>query len=44
MFLYDAGSIQCEIGPHGEIELSEVDEEASGGGTFPFMNVVFRTE
>ena len=44
MFFYDAESIQREIGPHGEIELSEIDEETSGGGTFPFINVVCRTE
>ncbi len=44
MFFYDAESIQREIGPHGEIELSEIDEETSGGGTFPFINVVCRTK
>ncbi len=44
MFFYDAESIQREIGPHGEIELSEIDEETPGGGTFPFINVVCRTE
>ena len=43
MFFYDTESIQREIGPHGEIELSEIDEETSGGGTFPFINVVCRT-
>lgn len=25
MFFYDAGSIQREFGPHGELELSEID-------------------
>jgi SAM-dependent methyltransferase len=44
MFFYDAESIRAELGPHGDIELSEIDEAAGGGGTFPFINVVCRTE
>lgn len=40
MFFYDAASIQRELGPHGEIELSAIDEATSGEGTFPFLNVV----
>ncbi|WP_437476006.1 class I SAM-dependent methyltransferase [Sorangium sp. So ce1014] len=44
MFFYDAESIRRELGPHGEIELSEIDEATPGGGTFPFINVVCRTE
>ncbi|WP_437874664.1 class I SAM-dependent methyltransferase [Sorangium sp. So ce513] len=44
MFFYDAGSIRRELGPYGEIELSEIDEETPGGGTFPFINVVCRTK
>lgn len=42
MFFYDADSIEREFGPHGELELSEIDEPA-GGGTFPFINIVCRT-
>ncbi|XYI02374.1 hypothetical protein ACMHYB_22510 [Sorangium sp. So ce1128] len=44
MFFYDAESIRRELGPHGGFELSEIDEAAPGGGTFPFINVVCRTE
>ncbi|APR77023.1 Methyltransferase [Minicystis rosea] len=44
MFFYDAESIRRELGPYGELELSEIDEPAGGGGTFPFINVVCRTE
>ncbi|WP_438014143.1 class I SAM-dependent methyltransferase [Sorangium sp. So ce315] len=43
MFFYDDASIRRELGPHGELELSEIDEPAPGGGTFPFINVVCRT-
>ncbi|WP_438022561.1 hypothetical protein [Sorangium sp. So ce233] len=43
MFFYDAESIRRELGPHGEIELYEIDEATPGGGTFPFINVVCRT-
>jgi hypothetical protein len=39
MYFYDAESIQRELGPHGELELSELDEPA-GNGAFPFINVV----
>ncbi|WP_437579371.1 class I SAM-dependent methyltransferase [Sorangium sp. So ce887] len=42
MFFYDAESIRRELGPHGELELSEIDEPTPGGGTFPFINVVCR--
>lgn len=42
VFFYDGESIQREIGPHGEIEMSEVDEAVTGGETFPFINVVCR--
>ena len=44
MFFYDADSIQRELGLHGEITLSEIDEAAGGGGTFPFINVVCKTK
>jgi len=44
MFFYDAGSIHREFGPHGEITLSEIDEVASGDSTFPFINIVCKTE
>lgn len=43
IFFYDAESIRREIGPHGEIEMSEIDEPVTGGDTFPFINVVCRT-
>ncbi len=42
MFFYDAESIQVELGPHGKLELFEIDEPA-GNGTFPFINVVCRS-
>jgi len=40
MFFFDAASIQRELGPHGEIELSEIDEPQPGRSVFPFINVV----
>ncbi len=44
IFFYDAESIQRELGPHGKVELSEIDEPNHGGSTFPFINVVCTTE
>jgi SAM-dependent methyltransferase len=44
VFFYDAESIRREIGPHGEVEWSEIEEAVTGGETFPFINVVCRTE
>lgn len=44
VFFYDAASIRREIGPHGVIETSEIDEAVTGGETYPFINVVCRTE
>ena len=43
MFFCYAESIQRDIDQHGEIVLSKIDEEASSGATFPFINVVCRT-
>lgn len=43
VLFYDAESIRREIGPHGEIEMSEIDEAVTGGDTYPFINVVCRT-
>jgi SAM-dependent methyltransferase len=40
LYFYDADSLQRELGPHGLIELSEIDEPAPGGGTLPFINAV----
>jgi len=44
MFFYDTESIEREIGLHGKLELSEIDEDAPGGGTFPFINVRCKTK
>lgn len=43
IFFYDAESIQREFGPHGELEIVEIDEPVHGGATFPFINIVCRT-
>ncbi|MGP0016191.1 methyltransferase domain-containing protein [Pseudomonas sp.] len=40
MFFYDAASVQREFGAYGLVELAEIDEPTSGGGFFPFINVV----
>lgn len=40
MFFYDADSVQREFGPHGLVELSEIDEPTLSGGSFPFINAV----
>ncbi len=42
MFFYDAASLQRELGPHGALDLSEIDE-AAGSGTLPLINVVCKT-
>ena len=44
VFFYEAESIRREIGPHVEIEMSEIDEAVTGGETFPFICVVCTTE
>lgn len=40
MYFYDASSVEREFGPHGLVELSEIDEPTHSGGSFPFINVV----
>ena len=40
VFFYDAESMRREIGPHGEIELSEIDEAVTGEDTCPFIKLV----
>jgi SAM-dependent methyltransferase len=42
MYFYDADSVRQEFGPHGLIELSEIDEPAPHGGSLPFINVICR--
>lgn len=42
MFFYDAGSVEREFGPHGLVELSELEEPSPGGGSLPFLVVVCR--
>lgn len=40
MFFYDAASVEREFGTYGLVEFVEIDEPTSGGGFFPFINVV----
>jgi SAM-dependent methyltransferase len=40
MYFYDADSVEREFGPHGLIELSEIDEPTPSGGSLPFINAV----
>jgi hypothetical protein len=42
LYFYDADSIERELGPHGLVEVTEIDEPAPGGGTLPFINAVCR--
>lgn len=42
MYFYDAASVQREFGPHGLLDLSEVDEPAHGSSTLPFLYIVCR--
>jgi SAM-dependent methyltransferase len=42
LYFYDAESIERELGPHGLVEVSEIDEPAHGGSTLPFLNAVCR--
>jgi SAM-dependent methyltransferase len=39
MYFYDAQSVKREFGPHGLLELSEIDEPVGDGLSFPFINV-----
>jgi hypothetical protein len=40
MYFYDADSVRGEFGPHGLVELSEIDEPARNGSSLPFINVI----
>lgn len=40
MYFYDAVSVAREFGPHGLVELSEIDEPSGGGGSLPFVQVI----
>jgi SAM-dependent methyltransferase len=42
MFFYDEESIRREFAPHGEVEISTIDEPAPGGGALPFLSVICR--
>jgi len=39
LYFYDAESIEREFGPHGLVEIAEIDEPAHGG-SLPFLHVV----
>ena len=40
LFFYDADSIQRELGGHGSIELTKIDEPMPDGSLRPFLHVV----
>lgn len=40
MYFYDADSVERELGRHGLVEQSELDEPLHNGSSFPFINVV----
>ncbi|HQY64606.1 MAG TPA: hypothetical protein PK141_24575 [Polyangiaceae bacterium] len=40
MYFHDAVSVAREFGPHGLVELSEIDEPSGGGGSLPFVQVI----
>jgi SAM-dependent methyltransferase len=44
MYFYDAESATREFGPHGLIELSEIDEPSGAGVSLPFITVICRKD
>lgn len=40
MYFYDAESVTREFGPHGLLELSEIEEPSGEGVSLPFINVI----
>ena len=44
MYFYDAASVTREFGPHGLVEVSELDEPMGGGATLPFLHVLCRRD
>ncbi|MEO6951396.1 MAG: class I SAM-dependent methyltransferase [Polyangia bacterium] len=44
MYFYDADSVVREFGPHGLVELFEVDEPSGGDVPLPFFNVICRRD
>lgn len=44
MYFYDADSVARDFGPHGLLDIAEVDEPAGPGTSLPFLKVVCRRE
>lgn len=40
MYFYDEASIEREFGPHGLLQISEIDEPGHGGQSLPFLDVL----
>jgi hypothetical protein len=40
MYFYDADSVTREFGPHGLVEVSEIDEPSGNDTKLPFIYVV----
>ncbi len=44
MYFYDRASVQRELGNHGLLEITEIDEPSHGGTSLPFLHVVCRKQ
>lgn len=40
MYFYDADSVEREFGPHGLVEMSEIEEQAGSDVPLPFIHVI----